>query len=53
MGLRRKVLNQCRAKTVNDKVLTGPILSLLAEQFVGDINSGAIPNIDSSWNNVC
>lgn len=53
MTLRRKVVNKVKAKTLNGKKLSGPMLANLAEAYVTAINNGAVPNIETAWSYIC
>lgn len=33
--------------------LPGEVLANLAQDYVYSINNGAVPNIESAWNNIC
>ena len=53
MQLRRKVINRVKPKTLNGKILTGPMLANLTNSYVSAINKGVVPNIDNAWNYIC
>jgi uncharacterized membrane protein YheB (UPF0754 family) len=53
MQLRRKVISRVKAKTLNGKKLTGPMLATLSEAYVQAINNGAVPNIETAWSYIC
>jgi hypothetical protein len=50
--LKSKVYQETLPKRINGKKLTGPILANLIIEFVNTINSGDIPSIENSWDNV-
>jgi hypothetical protein len=49
---KEKVFTECPAKTMNEKPLTGTMLSNLLDQYTKAINDGAVPNITTAWDNV-
>ena len=53
LGLRRKVINKVKPKTMAGKALSGGMLATLAGQYVQAINNGAVPNIESAWTYIC
>ena len=53
MLLRRKVLNRCKAKTLNGKLLTGEMLCNLTQNYIAAINKGVVPNIENAWTYIC
>jgi hypothetical protein len=53
LQLRRKVINRIKPKTMNDRKLNGEMLFNLAASYVGSINKGVVPNIESSWSHIC
>ncbi|RLM99095.1 guanylate-binding protein 1-like [Panicum miliaceum] len=46
------VLDRTRPKQLGASTMTGPILAGLTQSFLDAINSGAVPTISSSWQNV-
>ncbi len=50
--LKDKIYRQTLPKRINGKRLTGPVMANLIVEFVNTINSGAIPNINNSWDSV-
>ena len=46
--LKKRVFNKNKAKTLNDKFITGEILANLAEQYVDSFNTGSVPNIEKT-----
>ena len=52
-GLRRKVMNRVKVKSLNGKPLSGEMLFNLAKSYVDSINAGAVPSIESSWSYIC
>ena len=53
MTLRRKVLNRVKPKLLNGKELNGRMLAGLVTSYVGSINTGVVPNIESAWSYIC
>jgi hypothetical protein len=53
VNLRRTVLNKLEPKKIDGNVLDGESLAIMAEKYVGAINDGAIPNIQSTWQYIC
>jgi len=51
-ALRHKVFEECPLKQMNNKRISGKVLSKLLEMYVEAINDGAIPNITSAWETV-
>ena len=51
--LQKKIFNKVKAKNINGHTLNGPMLIDLANTYIGALNGGSIPNIESSWKNVC
>ena len=47
--IRKKILNNMRAKTMKKCFLDGQMWIGLAQQYVDAINGGTIPSIESSW----
>jgi len=47
------VLNKLEPKTIGGTILDGPSLAVMAEKYVDAINTGAIPNIKSTWQYIC
>ena len=50
--LKDKIFKEALPKKLNGKKLTGPALATLIEEFVKVINSGKIPNINNTWDNI-
>ena len=50
--LKDKIFKETLPKKFNGKKLNGPTLAYLIVEFVNTINSGNIPNINSSWDSV-
>ena len=42
-----------KAKMMNGKKLSGPMMATLAESYVTAINNGAVPNIETAWSYIC
>ena len=42
-----------KPKTLNDKPLNGEMFQNLVKSYTNSINSGSIPNIESSWQYIC
>lgn len=53
VNLRRSVLNKLEPKTIGGTILDGPSLAVMAVKYVDAINTGAIPNIKSTWQYIC
>lgn len=53
VALRRKVLNKMPIKRINGQNLDGLSWVNLLRAFVKSINSGSVPNIESSWKYIC
>ena len=51
--LREKVLYKIKPKSLNGRELSGEMLSNLIISYVNSMNSGIVPNIESSWTLVC
>jgi hypothetical protein len=51
--LRAKVIDKAIPKRMNGKELSGEMIVILAKSFIEAMNSGKVPNIDSSWTNMC
>lgn len=47
--LTRHIYARARPKRVGTSVVTGPMLSGLAEAYVEAINQGAVPTIATAW----
>jgi hypothetical protein len=53
MSLRRKVLNKLPIKRVVGHSLNGATWINMLEQYCEAFNNGNVPNIESSWHNIC
>ena len=53
INLRRFLLNRIKPKTMNNKVLNGPMYAELVSAYIEAINEGAVPNIENAWSYVC
>jgi len=53
MFLRKRILTQCKPKTLNGKLLNGSMFVLLARSYLSAINDGAVPNIEDAWGYLC
>lgn len=51
--LREKVLLRIKPKSLNGKELNGEMFANLMGSYVNAMNSGVVPNIESSWSLVC
>ena len=51
--LREKVLLKIKPKSLNGTELTGEMFANLMSSYVNAMNSGIVPNIESSWTLVC
>ena len=45
---KKRVFSKNKAKSLNEKVITGEILANLAEQYVESFNTGSVPNIEKA-----
>ena len=50
--LTQTVFERARPKELGATVITGPMLAGLAEAYVGAINAGAVPTIQTAWQGV-
>ena len=50
--LRTKVFKKARAKTLRGQAVSGPMLVELAQSYVGALNGGQVPTIESAWDSV-
>jgi Guanylate-binding protein, C-terminal domain len=46
------MLKKVKPKTLRGKVISGSMLIELAESYIGAMNSGKVPTIDTAWQNV-
>jgi 3D (Asp-Asp-Asp) domain-containing protein len=53
MGFRKRILANCKPKTMNGKNLSGDMYMSLVRNFISSINTGAVPNIENAWSYVC
>ena len=53
MDLRRKLLNKLPVKRIQGHVMDGATWGSLIQLYVRSINSGQVPNIESSWTYIC
>ena len=53
MNLRKRILTQCKPKTLNGKLLNGDMFVLLAKSYLTSINEGSVPNIENAWSYLC
>lgn len=53
LDLRKKMLNGVKPKMMNGKILTGEMLATLLESYIGAMNKGAMPSIESAWSYIC
>lgn len=53
MYLRRRTIFKMKPKTLNQKNLSGEMFTNLVVSYTNAINSGSIPNIESSWQYIC
>ena len=51
--LRLQTLMKIKPKTLNSQPLNGEMFSNLVKSYTNAINSGNIPNIESSWQYIC
>ena len=47
------MMGRVKVKTLNNKHLTGEMISNLVESYVQALNRGAAPNISSAWTYIC
>lgn len=53
MSLRKKVLHQMPIKRVLGHAMDGKTWAGLIQNYVEQMNTGKVPNIESSWYNIC
>jgi len=53
LQLRKKILGRVRVKTFKGKPLTGDMYLNIIKSIINAMNSGKVPNIDTTWNNMC
>ena len=53
LGLRKKILHAMKPKEINGQPMDGATFIHLAEQYIGALNSGSVPSIESSWTYIC
>jgi hypothetical protein len=53
MHLRRKILSNCPVKEVYGHAMDGETWISLLSLYVNAVNSGAVPNIESAWTQIC
>jgi len=53
MSLRKKVLQRMPVKRVLGHAMDGKTWAGLLKSYVEQINTGNVPNIESSWHNIC
>ncbi|RYX99812.1 hypothetical protein EON78_02610, partial [bacterium] len=46
-------MNRIKPKTMNNKILNGPMYAELVHAYIEAINEGAVPNIENAWSYVC
>ena len=51
--LRKKVMNHMKAKMINGQPMSGELWIALVEQYLGALNNGTVPSIESSWTYIC
>lgn len=50
--LKQRIIQLCKPKQINQQYINGNMFIQLAQQYCDSINSGAVMNINSAWNNV-
>lgn len=53
INLRKVITGKMKPKQMHGKILTGQMYAELVKTYVESVNSGAVPNIESSWVHVC
>ena len=53
INLRKKVLGRIKVKTLNGKVLNSDMYINLVKNLISALNSGKVPNIESTWISMC
>lgn len=53
LSLREKILHGMQFKQVNDTRIDGGTWIQMVEQYIGAINDGTVPSIESSWTYIC
>jgi len=53
LQLRKKILGRVRVKTFKGKPLNGEMYLNIIKSVINSMNSGKVPSIDSTWNNMC
>ena len=53
MELRRNITIKMKPKTLNNQKLSGDLYWSMLTSYVGAINDGAVPNIESAWHYMC
>lgn len=53
MNLRMKVLNRLPIKRVKGHALNGKTWAHMLQMYVLAMNSGSVPNVESSWKYIC
>lgn len=53
MIFRKRILSNCRPKTMNGKNLNGDMYMTLVRNYIHALNEGAVPNIENAWSYVC
>lgn len=51
--LKKEIINKMRIKTFNSKKINGEIFVNIIKSYSSSINSGAVPNIENTWNSIC
>ena len=50
--LKKKVFGALRPKTLNGRLMSGPMLATLAQTYSEALNSGGVPTISTAWDRV-
>lgn len=53
LQLRKKILGRVRVKTFKGKPLNGEMYLNIIKSIINAMNSGRVPSIESTWNNMC
>lgn len=53
ISLRKKIFSNCRPKTFNGIKLNSQSYLNIIKDYIEVMNSGKLPSIDSTWNNLC
>lgn len=48
-ALRSRMLKKVKPKTLRGRIISGSMLIELAESYIGAMNDGKVPTIDTAW----